>query len=73
VAGSSTAYDGLSRTQWWNSTVPAGVLAATVGPLGTGADLIGTAGRAINYTVISTTGIALVQLGCVVVGHLIAA
>jgi hypothetical protein len=135
----STAYDGLSRTQWWNATVPPGPVPATVGlvgsvlligvvflfgtwtvastraegnagvvafastlapiaagyaiahyfsllifdgqqtvilvsdPLGTGADLIGTTDRAIDYAVISTTGIALVQLGAIVVGHLLAA
>jgi hypothetical protein len=135
----STAYDGLSRTQWWNATVPPGPVPATVGlvgsvlligvifllgtwtvastraegnagvvafastlapiaagyaiahyfsllifdgqqtvilvsdPLGTGADLIGTSNRAIDYAVISTTGIALVQLGAIVVGHLLAA
>jgi hypothetical protein len=135
----TTAYDGLSRTQWWNATVPPGPVPATVGlvgsvlligvvfllgtwtvaatraegnagvaafastlapiaagyaiahyfsllifdgqqtvilvsdPLGTGADLIGTTDRAIDYAVISTTGIALVQLGAIVVGHLLAA
>jgi hypothetical protein len=42
-------------------------------PMGTGADLLGTAGRAIDYTVVGTTVIALVQLGGIVVGHLVAA
>lgn len=135
----STAYDGLSRTQWWSTVVPSGPLAATGGllvafvlvgvvfglgtftvaatgagtgtgpvafaptlapiaagyaiahyfsllvfdgqqalilagdPMGTGADLFGTAGAAIDYTVLGTTAIALVQLGGIVVGHLVAA
>ncbi|MGH3565215.1 MAG: hypothetical protein ACRDRH_04120 [Pseudonocardia sp.] len=135
----STAYDGLSRTQWWNGAVPPGAAMATGGlvasfvlvgvvfglgtftvvstgahtgvgpvafaptlapiaagyaiahyfsllvfdgqqaiilasdPMGTGADLIGTAGRAIDYTVVGAGTIALVQLGAVVVGHLLAA
>lgn len=135
----STAYDGLSRTQWWAWTVPSGPWAATAGlvvafvligvvfglgtftvassgacsgvgpvafaptlapiaagyavahyfsllifdgqqtvilasdPMGTGADLIGTAGGAIDYTVLGAGAIALVQLGGIVVGHLLAA
>ncbi|MGQ0574309.1 MAG: hypothetical protein ACT4RN_08905 [Pseudonocardia sp.] len=135
----STAYDGLSRTQWWVTAVPSGALAATAGllasflligviyglgtftvasrgagsgvgpvafaptlapiaagyaiahyfsllifdgqqtvilasdPMGTGADLIGTAGGAVDYTVVGATAIALVQLGGIVVGHLLAA
>jgi hypothetical protein len=135
----TTAYDGLSRTQWWSTFVPAGTATAGAGlvltfvlvgvvfgvgtftvastgarsgagpaafaptlapiaagyaiahyfsllvfdgqqavilasdPMGTGADLIGTAGRAIDYTVLGTTTIAVVQLGGIVVGHLVAA
>jgi hypothetical protein len=42
-------------------------------PLGTGADLFGTASRAIDYTVVGTTTIALVQLAGIVLGHLAAA
>ena len=42
-------------------------------PLGTGADLLGTAGRVIDYTVIGTTTIALVQIGVIVAGHVVAA
>ncbi|HVL85571.1 MAG TPA: hypothetical protein VM367_14975 [Pseudonocardia sp.] len=48
-----------------------GILASD--PLGTGADLLGTAGRTIDYTVVGTTTIALVQLGGIVLGHLVAA
>ena len=40
---------------------------------GTGADLIGTAGQRIDRTVVGTTAIALVQLGGIVFGHLVAA
>jgi hypothetical protein len=135
----STAYDGLSRTQWWNTLVPPGTVTATTGlvvafvlvgvvfglgtftvastgartgtgpvafaptlapiaagyaiahyfsllvfdgqqavilasdPMGAGADLIGTAGRSIDYTVLGTTAIAVVQLGAIVIGHLLAA
>lgn len=138
----STAYDGLSRTQWWNAAVPPGVATATGGlvatfvligvvfglgtftvtstvstgarrgvgpvafaptlapvvagyaiahyfsllvfdgqqiiilasdPLGVGADLFGTAGRAVDYTIVGAGAIALVQLGAVVAGHLLAA
>jgi hypothetical protein len=42
-------------------------------PMGTGADLLGTAARAIDYTVVSAESIALVQLGGIVLGHLVAA
>ena len=42
-------------------------------PFGTGADLLGTAGRAVDYTVIGTTTIALVQIGAIVAGHVVAA
>ena len=42
-------------------------------PMGTGADLIGTAGRAIDYTVVGAVAIAVVQLGGIVIGHLVAA
>jgi hypothetical protein len=135
----STAYDGLSRTQWWNSVVPPGVATATTGlvvsfvligvvygvgtftvvstgarsgvgpvafaptlapiaagyaiahyfsllvfdgqqaiilasdPMGTGVDLLGTGARVIDYTVVSAGSIALVQLGGIVLGHLVAA
>jgi hypothetical protein len=41
-------------------------------PLGNGADLFGAAGRAVDYAVVSTTTIALVQLSAIVVGHLVA-
>jgi hypothetical protein len=135
----STAYDGLSRTQWWNSVVPPGVATASAGlvvafvligvvygvgtfsvvstgarsgvgpvafaptlapiaagyaiahyfsllvfdgqqaiilasdPMGTGIDLLGTGARVIDYTVVSAGSIALVQLGGIVLGHLVAA
>jgi hypothetical protein len=135
----STAYDGLSRTQWWNSVVPPGVATATAGlavsfvligvvygvgtftvvstgarsgvgpvafaptlapiaagyaiahyfsllvfdgqqaiilasdPMGAGVDLLGTGARVIDYTVVSAGSIALVQLGGIVLGHLVAA
>lgn len=42
-------------------------------PLATGADLFGTAGRVIDYTLVGTTTIALVQIGSIVAGHLVAA
>lgn len=134
----STAYDGLSRTSFWQSAIPAGLTAGTVGlacsilliatvyllgtwrvvvpgqrdaptpttfahtivpiaagyaiahyfsllifdgqqtvilasdPLGRGTDLFGTAHDVINYTLVSTTAIALVQILAIVTGHLIA-
>lgn len=133
-----TAYDGLSRTVWWQAAVPGGTVNATLvlacsilligvifllgtwrlvvpdadgpgpstfahtivpiaagyaiahyfsllafdgqqvailasDPLATGADLFGTAGRVIDYTVVGTTTIALVQIGGIVAGHLVAA
>ncbi len=151
----TTAYDGLSRTLWWQSTVPPGIAIATVGlacstlligvvfllgtwslttrrtgipnsaglpdvglfdtdarprpgafahtlvpiaagyaiahyfsllvfdgqltlilasdPFATGANLLGTAGRTIDYNVLSTSTIATVQVMAVVFGHLVAA
>lgn len=135
----STAYDGLSRTAWWQASVPDGTVNATLAlvcsvlligvvyllgtwslvtpdggdgpgpedfahtivpiaagyaiahyfslllldgqqsvilasdPFGTGADLLGTAGRVIDYTVVGTTTIALVQVGAIVAGHIVAA
>jgi hypothetical protein len=41
-------------------------------PLGDGSDLFGTAGSAIDYTLISATTIQWVQFGSIVVGHAIA-
>lgn len=41
-------------------------------PLVTGADLFGTGGEHVNYTVISVTTIALVQVFGVVIGHVLA-
>ena len=38
-------------------------------PLGEGSDLLGTAGRAVDYGVVSTTAIWYVQVGALVVGH----
>jgi hypothetical protein len=38
-------------------------------PLGTGADLLGTAGAGIDYGVVSATAIWYVQVGALVVGH----
>ncbi|MGH3915656.1 MAG: hypothetical protein ACRDTC_19950 [Pseudonocardiaceae bacterium] len=127
----TTAYDGLSRTSWWQSTVPEGVLNATLGlicatllialvfvlgtsslgrpgefahtlvpitagyaiahyfsllifdgqqtlilasdPFARGDDLLGLAGNAIDYTVISTSTIASIQITAIVLGHLVAA
>ena len=137
----STAYDGLSRTSYWQANVPAGTANATLAlacsvlligvlyllgtwsliapgerdqdgaspaafahsivpiaagyaiahyfsllvidgqqtvilasdPFGTGADLFGTAGRVIDYTVVGTATIAVVQVGGIVIGHLVAA
>lgn len=41
-------------------------------PLGDGSDLLGTAGRAIDYGVISANGIWYVQVGALVIGHVAA-
>jgi hypothetical protein len=38
-------------------------------PLGRGWDLFGTAGQAVNFTLISTTTIAFIQAGGIVAGH----
>ena len=38
-------------------------------PLGTGSDLFGTGGVAINYGVVSASGIWYVQVGALVIGH----
>ena len=38
-------------------------------PLGKGSDIFGTAGNAIDYSVISATGIWYVQVGALVLGH----
>jgi hypothetical protein len=38
-------------------------------PLGTGADLLGTAAVGIDYDVIRATGVWYVQVGALVVGH----
>jgi hypothetical protein len=44
-------------------------LALASDPLGRGWDLFGTAGRAVNFTAVSTTTIAYVQAGGIVAGH----
>jgi hypothetical protein len=41
-------------------------------PFGRGTDLFGTAHHTINYTLVSTTAIALVQILAIVTGHLLA-
>jgi hypothetical protein len=41
-------------------------------PLGDGSDILGTAGRTIDYGVISATGIWYVQVAALVIGHLAA-
>lgn len=41
-------------------------------PLGEGADLLGTAGRAIDYGVVSATAIWYVQVAALVIGHVAA-
>lgn len=48
----------------------AGLLLAT-DPFGRGWDLLGSAGATIDYAVVSTTAIALVQVGAIVLGHII--
>lgn len=134
----STAYDGLSRTSFWNTVIPSGPSAATAGlicsilliatvylmgtwqvaipgqrdaptpttfaytivpiaagyviahyfsllvfdgqqtlilasdPLNRGTDLFGTAHHIVNYTLVGTTAIALVQILAIVIGHLLA-
>ncbi|MDN5914339.1 MAG: hypothetical protein L0I76_04410 [Pseudonocardia sp.] len=42
-------------------------------PFGTGADLFGTAGRAVDYTLVGVGAIAAVQLAAIVLGHVAAA
>lgn len=42
-------------------------------PFGTGWDLFGIAGRLTNYTLVTIPTIALVQIGAIVTGHLLAA
>ncbi|MGH4021792.1 MAG: hypothetical protein ACRDT0_21670 [Pseudonocardiaceae bacterium] len=49
------------------------VLILASDPFGDGSDLLGTAGRSIDYTVVSTATIALVQVAAIVMGHLVAA
>lgn len=41
-------------------------------PFGRGWDLFGTAGGSINYTAVSTTTIAFVQVAAIIVGHVVA-
>ncbi len=41
-------------------------------PLGTGLDLFGTAGRRIDYTLMSPTGVWYVQVAAIVLGHVAA-
>ncbi|MEE1571055.1 MAG: hypothetical protein V1247_05650, partial [Acidimicrobiales bacterium] len=41
-------------------------------PLGRGWDLFGTVDNAVNWTLISTAAVGWVQLGSIVVGHLVA-
>jgi hypothetical protein len=41
-------------------------------PLGDGSDLFGGAGSGIDYSIVSATGIAYVQLGTLIVGHVAA-
>jgi hypothetical protein len=48
----------------------AGYLLAT-DPLGRGWDLLGTVGRSIDYTLVTTRTIALVQVAAIVTGHII--
>ena len=40
-------------------------------PLGRGADLFGTADWAINYRIVSVSAIAFVQVGAIVIGHVL--
>lgn len=42
-------------------------------PWGTGADVFGTAGRAVDYTLVGVGAIAAVQLAAIVLGHVAAA
>jgi hypothetical protein len=42
-------------------------------PFADGSNLFGTAGWAIDYTLVSPIGIAVVQIGAIVIGHLVAA
>jgi hypothetical protein len=42
-------------------------------PLASGLDLLGTAGGSIDYSVVSTSTIAIVQVTAIVLGHLVAA
>ena len=49
-----------------------GAVALASDPLGRGWDLFGTASRAVDYRAVSTTSIALVQVGAIVAGHVAA-
>ncbi|GAA4547522.1 hypothetical protein GCM10023175_31940 [Pseudonocardia xishanensis] len=49
------------------------VVALLSDPFGTGADLLGTADRAVDYTVVGVGAIAAVQLTAIVLGHVVAA
>ncbi len=41
-------------------------------PLGRGWDLFGTVDNAVNWTLVSTTAVGWVQLGSIVIGHMVA-
>jgi len=41
-------------------------------PLGRGWDLLGLAGSSVNYTLLSTTQMSFVQVGAIVLGHVVA-
>lgn len=79
VALGSTTYDGLTRTQLWldltadfsGHTVLEGqaTIALASDPLGRGWDLFGTAGRTIDFTVVSPLTVAYLQCGAIVAGH----
>jgi hypothetical protein len=48
------------------------IISTVSDPFGTGLDLFGTADRAIDFTLISPTGVWYVQLGVIVAGHVAA-
>src|SRR5215211_4597094 len=104
----STAFDGLSRTRWWNdliadASLSANTLLGTVGLLATIGIvagtytlatrlaptsqsgerldrrfvhslipiLVGTADWKVNFLLVSTSAIALIQVGAIVAGHIV--
>ena len=58
---------GSGHDRWSRPGQPTIYLASD--PLGTGANLLGTANTQVNYTLISSTGIWYVQVAALIAGH----